>query len=88
MTTNNTVKERVMRNLTITDSGNYQENADGTWSEAVPLPFYGLRKQCACGKKFWKEQSYHKHYVTKHTDGKKYFRNVSGFHVEPQNGED
>ena len=56
------------------EDGNWQQNEDGTWSEAVPLPFYGIKKRCGCGKSFWKEENYQKHYVEQHTDGKKYNR--------------
>ena len=58
--------------------GNFQQNEDGTWSEAVPLPFYGLRKGCYCGKKFWKEENYRTHYLEQHTDGKRYNRTPKG----------
>lgn len=62
-------------NLMINESGNWQENEDGTWSEAVPLPFYGLRKHCpSCREKFWRESSYVRHYQQKHTDGVRYKR--------------
>jgi len=56
----------------------FQENTDGTWSASVPLPFYGIRKSCSCGKKFWKKQNYNRHYVEAHTDGLKYKRNTDG----------
>jgi len=56
----------------------YQQNADGTWSEAVPLPLYGLKKRCDCGKSFWKEKNYYRHYQQKHTDGMAYQRTPSG----------
>lgn len=57
---------------------NYQQNKDGTWSHAVPLPFYGLKKKCECGRSFWKEANYRKHYLTKHTDGVRYNRTTTG----------
>lgn len=58
--------------------GNWQQNQDGTWSEAIPLPFYGLRKGCYCGKKFWKEEKYRQHYRNTHTNGKRYDRSPTG----------
>ena len=68
----------------INNEGVFQENADGTWSEAIPLPYYGLRKHCSCGKKFWKEESYRKHYAERHTDGRSYTRTVKGLVVAPK----
>lgn len=62
----------------INQNGNWQQNEDGTWSQAVPLPFYGLRKGCDCGKKFWREDNFRKHYIKAHTDGKKYKRTPKG----------
>ena len=69
------------------NDGVWGENEDGTWSEAVPLPFYGLRKGCHCGEKFWKEENYRKHYKAQHTDGKRYNRTPKGLVLagsEPQ----
>lgn len=60
---------------------NMQQNQDGTWSATVPLPFYGLKKKCECGKSFWKEENYWKHYIDKHTDGLKYIRDKTSFHA-------
>lgn len=61
------------------EDGNYQENPDKTWSQAIPLPSYGIKKGCtACNKSFWKEENYRKHYQDVHTDGKKYRRTVTG----------
>lgn len=70
----------------INQDGVWQENADGTWSEAVPLPFYSIKKQCSCGKSFWKIKNYEKHYIAKHTDGKRYNRTPTGL-VEASNSE-
>jgi hypothetical protein len=56
----------------------YQQNEDGTWSQGVPLPFYVLKRKCTCGKSFWKEANYRKHYLAKHTDGKRYQRTPTG----------
>lgn len=58
--------------------GTWQENEDKTWSEAVPLPYYGIKKKCSCGKSFWKEENYRTHYRQKHTDGKRYTRTPTG----------
>ncbi len=60
---------------------NMQQNPDGTWQEAIPLPMYGLRKGCHCGKKFWKEKNYNEHYIVAHTDGLLYKRDKDGFHA-------
>ena len=60
---------------------NLQQNADGNWSAAIPLPLYGMRKQCSCGKKFWKESNYRKHYVEAHTDGLSYKRTSEGLYA-------
>jgi hypothetical protein len=66
--------------LMYSDTGNFQENPDGTWSEAIPLPFYGPigLKQCVCGKSFFKEKNYREHYRKEHTNGKKYKRTPRG----------
>ena len=58
-----------------------QQNPDGTWQQAIPLPFYGLRNKCECGKKFWKEENYRSHYVDAHTDGLLYKRTKDGVHA-------
>lgn len=61
------------------DEGNFQQNADGTWSEAIPLPFYGIRKKCStCWRGFWTEKGYEKHYVNEHTTGMKFKRTPKG----------
>ena len=65
-------------NIMHNQDGNWQENPDGTWSQAIPLPFYGLKKTCQCGKSFWKEANYRTHYQQAHTDGKKYRRTIKG----------
>lgn len=62
--------------------GNWQQNIDGTWSEAAPLPYYGLKKKCQCGKQFWKENNYVEHYIKVHTDGKSYIRTPRGLTEE------
>lgn len=53
---------------------NYQrnvqgQNSRGEWIPAIPLPFYGLRKICECGDKFWYEKNYRAHYALEHILG-------------------
>lgn len=60
---------------------NMQQDDDGLWRAAVPLPFYGFKKKCQCGKSFWKSRNYESHYVEAHTDGIRYKRNKNGFHA-------
>lgn len=73
--------------MMVNDRGVWQQNADNSWSQAIPLPFYGIKKRCGCGKSFWKEENYKKHYVTKHTDGKRYRRTPQGL-FELKEGEE
>lgn len=61
-----------------TDNEVYQHNEDGTWSQAIPLPLYGLRKTCGCGSSFWREKNYKRHYQLQHTDGVAYDRTPTG----------
>jgi hypothetical protein len=42
------------------------QNRRGEWVPAIPLPFYGLRKTCACGRKFWTSEGYEGHYAVTH----------------------
>ena len=42
------------------------QNKKGQWVPAIPLPYYGLKKECGCGKSFWKEENYEKHYLYEH----------------------
>lgn len=42
------------------------KNKRGEWVPAVPLPFYGFRKICSCGAKFWTEEGYNGHYAYQH----------------------
>ena len=45
-----------------------QEDAgNGLWVEAIPLPFYGIRKRCECGRKFWRESDYRRHWRYENT---------------------
>lgn len=62
--------------------GNWQQNPDGNWSKAIPLPLYGFKKTCQCGKSFWKEANYRKHYQQMHTDGVSYKRTPTGLLAE------
>lgn len=34
----------------------------GSWRECPPLPFYGIRKRCSCGRAFWRESAYEQHW--------------------------
>lgn len=47
-------------------NNNLQQNKDGNWEPAVPLPYYGIMKKCGCGKRFWKEINYEKHFKQDH----------------------
>jgi hypothetical protein len=42
------------------------QNDAGEWVPAIPLPFYGLRKHCDCGRKFWTMAGYRGHYALRH----------------------
>ena len=61
-------------------SSNWQQNDDGTWSEAIPIPFYGFLglKHCMCGRHFLKEDKYRQHYAEAHTNNKRYNRTPTG----------
>lgn len=41
-------------------------NRAGERVPSIPLPFYGLRKHCGCGRKFWTEEGYKGHYALAH----------------------
>lgn len=41
-------------------------NARSEWVPSIPLPVYGLRKLCECGRKFWTERGYRGHYALDH----------------------
>lgn len=43
-----------------------QNNKRGEWYPAIPLPYYGVKKQCKCGESFWKEKNYEAHYALEH----------------------
>jgi hypothetical protein len=45
---------------------NQVQNKRGQWVPAIPLPFYGLRKRCDCGRKFWTTDGYRGHYALCH----------------------
>ncbi len=57
---------------------NLEQIEGGLWTQSIPLPFYGLRKTCSCGKKFWKVSNYRSHYIDAHTDGLVYKRHQDG----------
>jgi hypothetical protein len=42
------------------------QNARGKWVPSIPLPLYGLRKRCCCGRRFWTEDGYRGHYALSH----------------------
>lgn len=42
------------------------QNRRGEWVPAIPLPFYGFRKKCSCGAKFWTMDGYRGHYAFVH----------------------
>lgn len=41
-------------------------NKEGNWVPAIPEPYYGLRKCCDCGDKFWTLKGYRAHYALEH----------------------
>lgn len=44
-------------------------NDRGEWVPAIPLPLYGVRKQCLCGRRFWTMEGYQGHYTLAHILG-------------------
>lgn len=42
------------------------QNSRGLWVPSIPLPLYGLRKRCSCGRKFWTITGYEGHYALAH----------------------
>jgi hypothetical protein len=42
------------------------QNLAGEWVPSIPLPLYGLRKQCECGRRFWTADGYRGHYALVH----------------------
>ena len=46
------------------------QNRRGEWVPAIPMPFFGLRKRCSCGAKFWTLVGYEGHYARDHILGK------------------
>jgi hypothetical protein len=42
------------------------QNSRGEWVPAIPLPFFGMRKRCECGRKFWTLDGYRGHYALVH----------------------
>jgi hypothetical protein len=43
-----------------------RQTASGRWVPDIPLPLYGLRKHCHCGRKFWTLYRYQAHYALVH----------------------
>lgn len=46
-----------------------RQNDSGVWVSAIPLPYYGLRKRCDCGRRFWTMDGYRGHYALTHVAG-------------------
>jgi len=42
------------------------QNKRGEWVPSIPVPFYGIRKTCCCGRKFWTMRGYELHYALDH----------------------
>lgn len=42
------------------------QNKRGEWVPLIPIPFYGVKKMCQCGEKFWFKENYEAHYALKH----------------------
>lgn len=59
-------KEMGSRNQGWNRGGTFMLNRRGEWVPAIPLPFYGMRKKCSCGAKFWTMDGYLGHYAVKH----------------------
>jgi len=45
---------------------NQMQNKRGEWVPAIPEPFYGRKKICQCGDKFWTKKQYQAHYALEH----------------------
>jgi hypothetical protein len=45
------------------------KNLRGRWVPAVPLPYYGIRKRCTCGRAYWTLAGYRGHYAYAHILG-------------------
>ena len=44
----------------------YREEPTGVWLPAIPLPLFGIRKRCDCGRRFRTLEGYQGHYALKH----------------------
>lgn len=58
---------------------------DGTWREAMPFPFIGIRITCAdCGKKFWfwQQDKWREHWKKLHRDTRIFIRTPRGVEVK------
>lgn len=53
------------------DTGIQSENKYGEYVPSIPFPYYGLKKHCDCGRKFWTEEGYAGHYALEHILGVK-----------------
>ena len=60
-----------MKNKELLDyhHGTQTQNKRGEWVPAIPYPFFGVRKVCECGEKFWLYRNYEAHYALKHILG-------------------
>jgi hypothetical protein len=50
----------------VSESKILAQNARGEWVPAIPLPFFGVRKRCECGRSFWTMDGYRGHYALRH----------------------
>ncbi len=48
---------------------NMTENKRCEYVPSIPLPYYGIKKKCECGEKFWTEKGYRAHYALEHILG-------------------
>jgi hypothetical protein len=64
----NTVKSLDKKTKRISSDVDHPQMLNGRkeWVPAIPLPFYGLKKRCSCGKSFWKYDNYLAHYALHH----------------------
>lgn len=45
---------------------NQTQNNAGEWVPSIPLPLYGVRNRCSCGRRFWTVRGYRGHYALAH----------------------
>lgn len=51
------------------DRNTSAQNRRGEWVPSIPLPFFGFRKRCRCGARFWTLIGYRAHYALEHILG-------------------